>query len=98
MKKRPMGPRCTCAISLVIVRCCSSKGWPSFPNLEDLSTGLAAPVADGGLGLEGWQAGIGADEVAKPGETGKEIVGIISENSSVSLDISLSISKCYDFC
>lgn len=53
-------------------------------NIEDLSTGLAAPASDGGLGLEGWEAGVGADEVAKPGQTGKEIVGIISENSSVS--------------
>ena len=54
-------------------------------NIEDLSTGLAAPVSQGGMGLEGWEEGVGADEVAKPGQTGgKEIVGIISQNSSVS--------------
>ncbi|KJA14497.1 hypothetical protein HYPSUDRAFT_150348 [Hypholoma sublateritium FD-334 SS-4] len=37
-------------------------------NIEDLSTGLAAPVSQGGMGLEGWEEG--------------EIVGIISQNSS----------------
>jgi hypothetical protein len=50
-------------------------------NIEDLSTGLAAPLSEGGLGLQGWEEGVGAEAV-KAG--GKEIVGILSENSSVS--------------
>ncbi|KAF9483593.1 acetyl-CoA synthetase-like protein [Pholiota conissans] len=36
-------------------------------NIEDLSTGLAAPVSEGGMGLEAWEEGI---------------VGIMGENSS----------------
>lgn len=50
-------------------------------NIEDLSTGLAAPLSEGGMGLQGWEEGVGAEAV-KAGE--KEIVGILSENSSVS--------------
>ncbi|KAF9564169.1 acetyl-CoA synthetase-like protein [Agrocybe pediades] len=49
-------------------------------NIEDLSTGLAASVEDGGLGLEGWDAEVKPESVSVKG--GKEIVGIMSENSS----------------
>jgi len=52
-------------------------------NMEDLATGLGASLEDGGLGLQGWDAGVEVDRVGAKG--GKEIVGILSENSSVSL-------------
>lgn len=51
-------------------------------NIEDLSTGLGVSEAEGGLGLQGWKETDRAESVNAKG--GKEIIGIISENSSVS--------------
>ncbi|KAF8887030.1 hypothetical protein CPB84DRAFT_1684829 [Gymnopilus junonius] len=48
-------------------------------NIEDLGTALGASVADGGLGLQAWQVNVLPENVRKDG---KEIVGIMSENSS----------------
>ncbi|KAF8962991.1 hypothetical protein BDZ97DRAFT_1701982 [Flammula alnicola] len=48
--------------------------------VEDLSTGLGVSEREGGLGLVGWEEGEGAEAVG--GKRGKEIVGIMSENSS----------------
>lgn len=50
-------------------------------NIDDLSTGLGVSEAEGGLGLPAWEEGSTADSVGVKG--GKEIVGIMSENSSV---------------
>ena len=50
-------------------------------DVEDLSTAFAGPTSEGCMGLQGWDEGEGAEVVA-PG--GKEIIGIMSENSSVS--------------
>ena len=50
-------------------------------DMEDLSTAIAGPTSEGCLGLQGWNEGEGA-EVVVPG--GKEVIGIMSENSSVS--------------
>ncbi|KIM41001.1 hypothetical protein M413DRAFT_19093 [Hebeloma cylindrosporum] len=48
-------------------------------DVEDLSTAFAGPSSQGCMGLQGWNEGEGA-EVVVPG--GKEIIGIMSENSS----------------
>jgi hypothetical protein len=50
-------------------------------DMEDLSTALAAPTSEGCMGLQGWGEGEGPEDVV-PG--GKEIIGIMTENSSVS--------------
>lgn len=52
--------------------------------IEDLSTALAAPLSEGGMALESWNEQDRAEVVGKPGESKKEIVGIMGENSSVS--------------
>ncbi|KDR83116.1 hypothetical protein GALMADRAFT_238939 [Galerina marginata CBS 339.88] len=49
-------------------------------NVEDLSTGLGASESEGGLGLQGWDESVLPQSVGING--GKEIVGIMSENSS----------------
>jgi len=49
-------------------------------DVEDLSTAFAGPTSEGCMGLQGWNEGEGAEVVA-PGR--KEIIGIMSENSSV---------------
>jgi hypothetical protein len=49
-------------------------------DVEDLSTAFAGPTSEGCMGLQGWDEGEGV-EVVVPG--GKEIIGIMSENSSV---------------
>jgi hypothetical protein len=53
-------------------------------DMEDLSTAFAAQTSEGCMGLRGWGEGEGAQDVF-PG--GKEIIGIMSENSSVSAEI-----------
>lgn len=50
-------------------------------NIDDMSTGLSAAVEDGGLGLQGWDAGVTVRDVGRDG--GKELIGIMGENSSV---------------
>lgn len=52
-------------------------------NIDDLSTGLGVSESEGGLGLQGWKESDRADSISV--KAGKEIVGIISENSSVSV-------------
>lgn len=52
-------------------------------NIEDLATGLGASLENGGLGLQGWEAGVEPERVGTA--EGREIIGIMSENSSVSL-------------
>ncbi|KAH9480790.1 putative 4-coumarate--CoA ligase 2 [Psilocybe cubensis] len=49
-------------------------------NIEDLSTGLGVSEAEGGLGLQGWKETDRAESVNA--KAGREIIGIISENSS----------------
>lgn len=50
-------------------------------NIDDMSTGLSTSVEHGGLGLQSWHEGVGVGDVGHDG--GKEIIGIMGENSSV---------------
>jgi len=72
-------PDYTLHIDGVSGKCVMFREWAR--DMEDLSTALAGPMSEGCMRLKGWGEGDSNAEDVVPG--GKEIIGIMTENSSV---------------